>query len=67
VGATFAGRYGTSIGFTVFIAAQILASNALGLLTGEWKQTSAKTRHILIAAVAVTLVSVIVLNLGGLF
>jgi type II secretory pathway component PulM len=67
VGATFAGRYGTSIGFTVFIAAQILASNALGLLTGEWKQTSARTRQMLMVAVAVTLIAVIVLNLGGLF
>jgi L-rhamnose-H+ transport protein len=67
IGATFAGRYGTSIGFTLFIAAQILASNALGMLTGEWKRTSARTRRILIAAVAVTLVAVIVLNLGGLF
>jgi L-rhamnose-H+ transport protein len=66
IGATFAGRYGTSIGFTLFIASQILASNTLGMLTGEWKQTSARTRQILMAAVAVTLVSVIVLNLGGL-
>jgi len=67
IGATFAGRYGTSIGFTLFIAAQILASNTLGMLTGEWKGTSARTRQILTTAVAVTLVSVIVLNLGGLF
>ena len=59
-----AGRYGTSIGFTLFIAAQILASNALGMLTDEWKQTSARTRQVLMAAVAVTLVAVIVLNLG---
>jgi hypothetical protein len=67
IGATFIGKYGTSIGFTLFIAAQILASNTLGILTGEWKETSAKTRRILTAAVAVTLVSVIVLNLGGRF
>ena len=67
IGATFAGRYGTSIGFTLFIAAQILASNALGMLTGEWKQTSTRTRQVLMAAVAVTLVAVIVLNLGGAF
>jgi L-rhamnose-H+ transport protein len=67
IGATFVGKYGTSIGFTLFIAAQILASNTLGMLTGEWRETSAKTRRILTAAVVVTLVSVIVLNLGGLF
>ena len=67
IGATFVGKFGTSVGFTLFIAAQILTSNALGMLTGEWKETSARTRQILTAAVAVTLVSVIVLNLGGLF
>jgi len=67
IGATFVGRYGTSIGFTLFIAAQILWSNMLGVLTGEWKATSSRTRQMLAAAVAVTLVSVIVLNLGGLF
>ena len=39
----------------------------LGVLTGEWKATSSRTRQMLAAAVAVTLVSVIVLNLGGLF
>jgi L-rhamnose-H+ transport protein len=67
IGATFVGRYGTSIGFTLFIAAQILASNALGMLSGEWKGTSKRTRRVLTAAVAVTLVSVVVLNMGGLF
>jgi len=43
------------------------ALHMLGVLTGEWKATSSRTRQMLAAAVAVTLVSVIVLNLGGLF
>lgn len=67
IGATFVGKYGTSIGFTLFIAAQILASNILGVLTGEWKATSLRTKQTLAAAVVVTLMSVIVLNFGGLF
>lgn len=67
IGATLVGSYGTSVGFALFIAAQILWSNALGVLTGEWKATSPRTRRILTAAVLVTLVSVVVLNLGGLF
>jgi L-rhamnose-H+ transport protein len=67
IGAILVGKFGTSIGFTLFIAAQILTSNALGMLSGEWKATSRITRQILTAAVAVTLASVIVLNLGGLF
>jgi hypothetical protein len=64
---TLVGQYGTSIGFTLFIAAQILASSILGILTGEWKATSPRTRRGLAGALVVTLISVIVLNLGGLF
>jgi L-rhamnose-H+ transport protein len=67
IGASIAGQYGTSVGFTLFIAAQILASNLLGVLTGEWKSTSASTRRYLLAAVLGTLLTVSVLNLGGLF
>jgi L-rhamnose-H+ transport protein len=67
IGATLVGSYGTSVGFALFIAAQIFWSNALGVLTGEWKATSGRTRQVLLAAVLVTLISVVVLNLGGLF
>jgi len=66
-GATLVGRYGTSVGFAAFVSAQILASNALGILAGEWKATSPHTRRLLTAGVAVIVVSVIVLSLGGLF
>jgi L-rhamnose-H+ transport protein len=67
IGATLVGRYGTSVGFTLFIAAQILASSSLGVLTGEWKATSPRTRRELAGAVVMTLLAVAVLNLGGLF
>lgn len=67
MGATLVGRYGTSLGFTLFMASSILSSNVIGLLAGEWKQTSSRTRRELATGVAIILVSVIVLNLGGLF
>ncbi|MGA3164925.1 MAG: L-rhamnose/proton symporter RhaT [Terriglobia bacterium] len=67
IGATLVGSYGTSIGFMLFIASSILFANVAGLMTGEWKGTSARTRRFLIAAVAFILVAVMVLNLGGLF
>lgn len=67
VGATWVGQYGTSVGFALFIAATILSSNLAGIFTGEWKNTSRATRKLLAKAVAVTLVSVVVLNLGGIF
>jgi len=67
IGATLVGSYGTSLGFALFIAAMILSSNLLGILAGEWKATSQRTRRVLTGAVAVILLSVLVLNLGGLF
>ena len=67
IGATLVGKYGTSLGYVLFITAMILSSNFLGILTGEWRGTSPGTRRVLAAAVVVILISVIVLNLGGLY
>jgi L-rhamnose-H+ transport protein len=66
-GTTLVGRYGTSVGFAAFVSAQILASNTLGIMAGEWKATSPRTRRLLAAGVAVIVVAVIVLSCGGLF
>ena len=67
IGATLAGRYGTSVGFVLLAASIILASNLLGILTGEWKATSPKTKKLLAVGIALIVASVIILNLGGLF
>ena len=67
IGATLVGKCGTSLGFALLTAAQIVSSNALGMLTGEWKHTSGATRMLLTKGTAVILASVVVLNLGGLF
>jgi L-rhamnose-H+ transport protein len=67
IGATLVGADGTSIGYMLFTASSILFANAFGLMAGEWKGTSVRTRRLLFAAVAFILIAVIVLNLGGLF
>ena len=67
VGATHLGKYGTSIGFALYVAATILASSGLGIATREWQGTSAGTRRFLAAGLGAILVSVLILNLGGLF
>lgn len=67
VGATLLGKYGTSIGFAIFMGATIFASNGFGILTGEWKCTSTRTRGILAAGMATVVVSVVVLNVGAIF
>jgi L-rhamnose-H+ transport protein len=67
IGTSVVGRYGTSVGFALFVSAQILTSNTLGVLAGEWKATSARTRQWLAAALLAIIASVVVLSLGGLF
>jgi L-rhamnose-H+ transport protein len=66
-GAIVMGRYGTSVGWALFVAATVVASNVAGLIMGEWRGTSTHTRRLLLAAVAVLLATVAILNLGGIF
>jgi L-rhamnose-H+ transport protein len=67
VGATLMGSYGTSVGFVVMCALVLISANTTGILTGEWKSTSSSTKRLLAAGIAVMLLSVVVLNLGGFF
>jgi len=67
IGATLVGAAGTSTGYMLFIAASILFANAFGLMAGEWKGASARTRKFLFTALAFILIAVVILNLGGLF
>jgi len=67
IGATLVGRYGTSVGFALFSASIILAANVGGILSGEWKSTSVRTRRLLAVGMAAILIAIVVLNLGGLF
>lgn len=67
IGANMAGTYGTSIGFTLFMASSILAANAFGIWSGEWKATASRTRQTLIVGLLVILISVVVLNAPGFF
>jgi L-rhamnose-H+ transport protein len=67
MGATLVGKYGTSVGFALFVSAVILASNSLGVVTGEWRGTTPLTRRLLYVAVGIIILSVLVLSLGGLF
>jgi L-rhamnose-H+ transport protein len=66
-GATLSGKYGTSVGFTLFVAISVLSSTVVGVLAGEWKSTSLRTRRLLAMGVGALVLSVVVLNLGGLF
>jgi L-rhamnose-H+ transport protein len=65
IGAKLVGTYGTSLG--LLTAAQILSSSTLGVLAGEWRATSVRTRKLLATGLGATVLSVVVLNLGGLW
>lgn len=67
MGAPMLGTYGPSVGFALFVSAQILISNTLGLLAGEWKGTSSATRRLIYVGIAVIIGAVAVLSLGGLY
>ena len=54
------------MGWALFVAATVVASNVAGLIMGEWRDTSQHTRRLLIAAVFVLLATVGILNLGGI-
>jgi L-rhamnose-H+ transport protein len=67
IGATVIGSDGTSIGYMLFTNGSILFANAFGLMAGEWKCSTRRTKRFLAAAIVFILVGVVVLNLGGLF
>jgi len=65
IGATALGKYGTSLGWAVFVATTIIASTLSGVLMDEWRGTSQLTKRLLVIAVAVILASVLTLDFGG--
>lgn len=58
------GQFGTSIGYAVFVSSSIILANALGFLTGEWKDAPASAVRTLYAALAILIVAIIVLSAG---
>jgi len=52
IGATLVGTAGTSTGYMLFVAASILFANGFGLMAGEWKGASVRTKRFLFTAVA---------------
>lgn len=53
------------VGWAVLMASTIMFSGALGLILGEWKGTSSKTRSLLWLGLAVLLVSAVVSGYSG--
>jgi L-rhamnose-H+ transport protein len=67
MGTTFFSGAGTSFGFAFLIASTVLASNMLGLFSGEWDDTTPRTKRMLMSAVISVVLAMVVLAMGGMF
>lgn len=66
IGARVLGKYGDSLGFAVCMAALLLWSSALGLMSGEWKMALFSTRRRMKVALVCIVLSVTVLGFSTL-
>jgi L-rhamnose-H+ transport protein len=66
IGANLIGKYGTAVGFVLMTSSVLIAANVAGILTGEWKSVSPRTKGLLAGGIASIVVSVVILSLGGL-
>jgi L-rhamnose-H+ transport protein len=56
------GTYGAFVAYPMFLGAMILTGNVVGVLRGEWRGTSAKTRGIVVVGVAILAVAFVILG-----
>jgi len=61
-GATFLGVLGFSVGWALFQIAMILTGNLAGVLTGEWRQASARVSQANVGGMVLLFVAVIVIG-----
>ena len=66
-GSTYLGVLGVSIGWALFQIAIIMASNASGLLTGEWRRLESRICRANLAGVAVLFLAIIVIGVANWF
>jgi len=59
------GPLGASLGFGIYQALQILASQSIGWISGEWRGVVGKPRNQMLAAVALLIVAVVILAAGN--
>jgi L-rhamnose-H+ transport protein len=65
MGASVMGKYGNSLGFAACMAALLLWSSVLGLITGEWKSAPLATKRRMYSGLALIIISVTILGISG--
>lgn len=58
------GPLGSTVGWPVFLIAQIIAGNAVGVIWGEWAGSEMASRLWMLAGVLVLCVAIVVVSLG---
>ena len=61
MGATRIGRFGAFLGYPIMLICSILTGNALGVLTGEWRASSATAKRAMALGVSLLMVAIGVL------
>jgi L-rhamnose-H+ transport protein len=65
MGATAMGALGGIVGWPLFMAASLITSNAWGAVTGEWSGASRRSYAYSLIGIALLMVAITVISLGG--
>jgi len=65
IGGWVLGALGTSVGFSIFQSGSLLLGNGLGILTGEWKGSSGRSRAWLLAGLSVLILGIVIVSYGN--
>jgi len=65
VGAQMMGKWGTVIGWSVFIALSVSVASIWGVVQGEWAGTSRQTRTLMLLGIAILVLTIFILAYGG--
>lgn len=63
-GMIFLGALGASIGWGIQQAMQMLGSQAVGFISGEWRGVKGNTRHLMYAAITFLIIAAVVMSYG---
>jgi hypothetical protein len=61
------GILGASVGWGIAQGSIILGGQLLGFASGEWRGVAGKPRHYIYTAIAVLILSMLILTLGNIF
>ena len=65
VGAQIMGKWGPIIGWSIFIALSVSVAGVWGVVQGEWTGTSSQTRKLMLAGIAILVLTIFILAGGG--